>query len=468
MKHFALSLFAFIASFLSSYAEIDSVCIEVSVPQCPGREIFLCAYFKGSVYKQDSIFLSPQGKGIFHKNETYPEGQYLIYLKNNLFVDLLLAGDQTFSIAVDTSDLINRTQINGAPQTEAFLAYSQFLNGKQRERQKIIDDLKALPEDKQDLADAEARLGVLNREVQDYRSKLQAKFKDKWICLFLNGVEPVTTGPFPFPKTQEEYDAEFYYQKYHYFDNINLKDKRFWWTRFFPKKVIDYMEKQVEQHPDSLAYAASRLAGKTLGDSICFRLMINTLIDYSSSSAIMGMENIWMKLVEDYYQKSLVAWGDSAHYANIEFEYAKRRYNRIGMIARNLELTDANGKSFKLYDLGKKYTLLYFFEPTCGHCIETTPKVYETIYKKYAEKGLDVVAVDVYINKEEWLKFIEDHRLEGEHWHNLWDPDRKSAYFRYYDTSSTPSVYLLDENKKIIAKKIDADSMDLILGQLLN
>ncbi|GHT08142.1 hypothetical protein FACS189432_08360 [Bacteroidia bacterium] len=465
--YFLFALLVFTSAFSANDNDKDNVRIEVSAPQLPEREIFLCAYFNGSVYKQDSVVLSAQGEGILHKNEHYPEGQYLIQLREDLHVDFLLADDQTFSLSIDTSDLILQTKITGAKQTEALLAYMQFLNGEQKKRQKIVGDFQALPEKQRNLDAAKAQLAVLNENVDKYQTDLHSRFKGEWVSLFLRSVDPVTTGPYPSPKTPEEYDEEFYYQKYHYFDNVNLQDSRFWRTNYFPQRIITYMEKQIEQDPDTLANAASRLVAKTLGDSLCFYLMAEKLFRYSTGSNIMGMENIWMKLLEDYYHKGLIQWSDSAVREDIEFEYLKARYNRIGMIAHDLELLNADGKTFHLYDLGKKYTLLYFFEPDCGRCVKTTPEIYEKIYKKYTGKGLDVVAVYIYNNKAQWLDFIKNNHLEGENWHNLWDPEHRSTYYRYYDTSSTPGIYVLDENKKIIAKKIDVETLDKIFNRLL-
>jgi thiol-disulfide isomerase/thioredoxin len=228
------------------------------------------------------------------------------------------------------------------------------------------------------------------------------------------------------------------------------------------------MDHQLERQSDTLANAASRLVALSMGDSVCFQMMLSKLVNYALKSNIMGMENIWLKLVEDYYRLGVVTWVDSSHLASIEREYDKLRYNRIGMTAYNMPLSDPDGKKVNLFDTGKKYTLLYFFEPSCGHCKETTPKVYEQIYKKYAEKGLDVVAVYMLTDKQEWMDFVEEKHLKGEHWHNLWDPDRKSSYWKYYDTSVTPAVYVLDENKKIIAKKIDVETMDIVFAKFLN
>jgi hypothetical protein len=69
-------------------------------------------------------------------------------------------------------------------------------------------------------------------------------------------------------------------------------------------------------------------------------------------------------------------------------------------------------------------------------------------------------------DKKEWTDFLTEDKLYD--WVNAWDPTRDSHYWEFYDTSVTPGVYLLDKDKKIIAKKIDAKSLDKILDFEIN
>lgn len=59
-------------------------------------------------------------------------------------------------------------------------------------------------------------------------------------------------------------------------------------------------------------------------------------------------------------------------------------------------------------------------------------------------------------DKPAWSKYIEENNLT---WINGWDPDRASHFDYYYNVQSTPMVYILDRNKKIIAKKISVDDI---------
>ena len=69
-------------------------------------------------------------------------------------------------------------------------------------------------------------------------------------------------------------------------------------------------------------------------------------------------------------------------------------------------------------------------------------------------------------NKEEWTKFLSEHNLFD--WINVWDKDHLSQFKILYDARTTPGIYILDENKKIIAKKMTIEQLDSILEYELN
>jgi hypothetical protein len=49
-------------------------------------------------------------------------------------------------------------------------------------------------------------------------------------------------------------------------------------------------------------------------------------------------------------------------------------------------------------------------------------------------------------------------------WINAADPNNKSQYWMNFDTSYIPAVFVLDKNKKIIAKKIDVEGLKQVFG----
>jgi thiol-disulfide isomerase/thioredoxin len=108
-----------------------------------------------------------------------------------------------------------------------------------------------------------------------------------------------------------------------------------------------------------------------------------------------------------------------------------------------------------LYDIDKEFTILYFWEPDCGHCKEATPKL-KAYYDKAKNSGVEVFAICTTSAKDKWEKYIVDNKLD---WINGWDPERKSNFGFYYNVQATPTIYVLNRDKIIIAKKLSVDDI---------
>ena len=82
---------------------------------------------------------------------------------------------------------------------------------------------------------------------------------------------------------------------------------------------------------------------------------------------------------------------------------------------------------------------------------------------KFKEKGVKVYSVGYPVENEKWIEYLTEHPEMG-NLINVSDSPAKQDNFRYYyDTTSTPVIILLDKDKKIIAKKVGADQLELIL-----
>ena len=119
-----------------------------------------------------------------------------------------------------------------------------------------------------------------------------------------------------------------------------------------------------------------------------------------------------------------------------------------------------SGQPRSIYDIKKAFTIVYFWEPNCGHCKTSTPKLKE-LYDKYKTKDIEIFAVCTQNNREEWEKYIADNELD---WINGWDPGRSTHFDFFYNVNSTPLIYILDKDKIIIAKKIGVENIEGFLN----
>ncbi|MEQ9306918.1 MAG: thioredoxin-like domain-containing protein, partial [Marinoscillum sp.] len=98
------------------------------------------------------------------------------------------------------------------------------------------------------------------------------------------------------------------------------------------------------------------------------------------------------------------------------------------------------------------------YDPDCGHCKKTAKQLVEKDNDLY-DLDIQIVAVCTTTDVEGWKKFVQKHEM----WSHVIDPTGKSYFRVYYNVRSTPQVYLLDEEKNIIAKKLEVDQIiDLV------
>jgi peroxiredoxin len=121
---------------------------------------------------------------------------------------------------------------------------------------------------------------------------------------------------------------------------------------------------------------------------------------------------------------------------------------QAGNPAPPIVMNDINGKPQSLYDVKAKVTLLFFWGSECPHCHEILPSL-SALYVQWQGKGLEIYAVSVDTDKDEWKKAVTEGAFP---WINVCDlKGVDSDVFAKYNTWYTPGFYMLDENKKILS-----------------
>ena len=142
-----------------------------------------------------------------------------------------------------------------------------------------------------------------------------------------------------------------------------------------------------------------------------------------------------------------------AFHANV----AALKSTQVGMKAPDFTIEGPDGKTVNLYQAKAKYTVLDFWASWCMPCRAESPKMVQ-LYQKYHTKGLQIIGISLDNDKSKWQAAIEKDHLSWTHVSQLqgW----KSPVARMYNVSQIPNTYLLDENKKILAKGLRADEID--------
>ena len=439
--------------------------IQIDIPTLKNEKVFFGSYVMGKPYSNDSILLDNKGKGVIKGNEKLTEGLFLVYFTNGKYVDFLIGNDQHVTIKGDTLNLPSNIHVGGAKQSTDFFHYMRFLLDIQTQyAEKNASKKEARDETvKQRLDEEMTQLGA---SLVDKQNSLLATYPKGMVSVFLNGLKVPEAPDFTVADTEQNPDSvkqmlRYLFYKDHYFDNVDFADPRIYNTPYLPSSLETYLNRVLIQHPDSIIPSVVALVERSKGNAKTFQMMTSFMLNYGVKNNMMGMDKLMVELGNRYYLSGQATWADSTLVASLRKEIKKIETSLVGMQASNMYLANAKGEYTDLYSMcGEQLTILYFFEPDCGHCKKTTPLVRDFIEKYKDDNRIKVVAVYLLLDKEEWSKFIDTYQLQA--FANVWDPQRVSRFWEQYDTSTTPMIYVLDKDKKIMAKKIDVETLEMI------
>jgi len=134
-----------------------------------------------------------------------------------------------------------------------------------------------------------------------------------------------------------------------------------------------------------------------------------------------------------------------------------------GAMAPEISLPTPEGTTFSLSSLRGKVVLIDFWASWCSPCRRANPHVL-SLYKKYHDKGFDVLGVSLDKTKESWIKAIKD---DGLIWHHVSDLKYwQSEAGRAYGVQSIPHTVLIDREGKIIAVGLRDASLEAKLKEI--
>ena len=460
---YKLIIISFLCALCAYGQRSERIVVSVDAPSHKGQKVFLASYLDGKPYAVDSAFIDKEGKATLENGWNLLKGQYLLYIQPDKQYDLLFSGTET-NVSIKVNKDETRTRISGSPDSELLWAYLI----KRQEKDDRIEQLQNKIVSEANLSDAKrqtlvSEIKALEKDLNALTASETEKHSGTWYATYLKALDPVVP-PMEASQTPADFFAYREYMREHFFDNFDLTEPAYWRTNYMSTMLDTYMNSFVDDIPDAKADAASLLVSKTMGNDYCFKRMLSRFINEAQTSNLVGMENVWVRLYEDYIRDKEVDWIGDIERKGLEKQYQTVLYSRVGMVARNLDLEGVAGEPISSNAIDAKYTLLYFYDLECSRCKEDLPFLYDKIYSQYKGQGLNVLAIHVGENHDGWKGFVETHDFKD--WVNASDPGYKTEFWKYYDMDGIPAMFLLNKKKIIIAKHMDKDGLKMVLDEL--
>jgi thiol-disulfide isomerase/thioredoxin len=455
--------------------------IVVTVEGLGADSVFLANYYGSRLYYSDTTVADINGHFVF-KGRPFDEcGKYAVVLPGPVFFDMMLVSEP-MEFRTTMKNPQGDMQIIKSEENKVFYDYLNFLNTKREERtphDAVLNDSTA---SSLQVEIARNAMTVMNSEVLEYQDALIDDPRDYLFGKYLGMLREPKVPNAPSGIEDVRFWNYMWYRN-HYWDRVDFTDSRLVRDGSFHKMIEMWWGQIIPPDPDTLFFEAQKLLAQVVVNEDMFKYILHHMTFESESSKVMCMDKVFVDLVNEYYVKGKVKWLDDKQLAKIVDRAKALKYSVCGNIAHNITLPGIDGTTWRsLHDIEAKYTVMVIWESSCGHCKKEMP-VLQRIYEEWHDKGLEIYAIGNDFEPEPWLEYLKTTNYTD--WIHVSDnplinaqdsaasliysriTDLESLNFRTtFDVFSTPKLFLLDENKKILAKQIGALQLAEMLYRL--
>jgi thiol-disulfide isomerase/thioredoxin len=399
----------------------------------------------------DSAYTNADGEVVLKGNKTLPQGMYIAEIggKNMDF----FVSEQSFSIVSDLQNLDLTAKSIGSQENELYFAYKVFIINKKKQARLLKEQSKQNKDPR-----LKTEIEAINKQVAMYRDSL---FKNFPTSLAVKTIKlGLDTKPRYTDNAQRQVDQV--YMRRTVAEQIDFSDERLIRTPYLEEKILKLLQFTSLQ-PDSLAKTADEILAKTTVNPTMYAYVLRTLMKNTATSKMPWMDVLYTYLAKKYYMTGKPLSVDTSDMLNVKANIMRFDPLLTGKIAPAIDFMDTLWKAIPLYSIKAKYTILYFWDADCEHCLETTPKLWE-LYKKYRHRGIEVYAVTTQQVYYTWQEYQRKHKID---WINVMDPVNIPEVYNTYQIATTPSIFLLDEDKRFLAKKISLKELENYLQMLI-
>ena len=445
--------------------------------------VYLAHYYGAKLFYNDTAVANSSGKVVFEGKPMAEGGKYAVVVPGPKFFEFLMV-DEPMEFRTTAANPSGDIEVLKSKENEVFYSYLSFIKEKRELRvphDAVLNDDEASAEAK---SEARRAIQALTDEVTTYQ---QYMINDPREFLFGKYLNMLNEPQVPEAPDDAKNSAMWQYQWYrsHYWDRVDFSDPRLVRDGAFDQVLKRWWAEVLPQMADTMIAEAQRVLDLTLQNENkdMFKYMLHHMTYASESSKIMCMDKVFVHLVNTYYRTGQVDWLSKEQLDKILERADDLKYTLCGNVAPDVTLPDLSQENWiSLHDIQAKYTLICIWESTCGHCKKEMPKL-QRIYEEWNPRGLEIFAIGNDFEPEPWQEFVKDKGLTD--WFHVSDnpfinaqdsataliyggiTNLESLNFRTtFDVYATPKMFLLDADKKIMAKQVGAVQLAEILSQI--
>ena len=428
--------------------------IKIKIDGYQDSALLITSYFGKKIKLIDTAYAVKPGEFIFSGKDKLPGGIYMAITsgKKKLF-EFMVGSNQEFSLHTDTLNYALNMKVRGSKENKAFYSYLKFNEEQYQINRSIsarIDSLKDLSEETTVL---ESSLDSVNKVAVNYKLNLIEKNQDNFVSSLLNAMREIEIPDTV--KNSPDSTLVFSYYKDHYWDYMDLSDSSLLRTPVFMRKIDQYFDQLVVFNPDSVISAIDLIISKSRPSNEVVGYLVWYFISEYQNPKFMGFDKVFVHLVEEYFSKEDILNTTPSILTSLQDRAAKIKPILLNQPAPELLLIDTAGSLTSFRVIPNDYTILFFWDSDCGICgteIVELKKMYDQ-----PDYDIEIYSINVNSDLEKWKEAIAEKQVPGINVNGTRSATKD--FHDLYDIYGTPVIYVLDKDKKIIAKRIGANKI---------
>ena len=249
-------------------------------------------------------------------------------------------------------------------------------------------------------------------------------------------------------------------QNPHFWDGIETFDGPTDENPILAAQLDFYFDKMVAPLPDSITPEIDRLVERTSFNNDLRDFILWYLLEKYRHPEYMSQDQVFVYLYDQYFSRLEIKDLNKTNLALIRDKAETFRRLALFKLAPDFAISD----SVDLHSIESEYTVLFFFDHDCDVCHKEKQELDSVVL---VHPKVTVLAIDMNPDSPSESSGGFEIRPKGDgdlkspiQYRRITNP---SELIGLYDIETTPLIYVLDRDKRIIAKKIRARQIPLFL-----
>jgi len=423
--------------------------VEGSISGYLNKPLLLLEYFGDKHTLVDSARTDGNGWFSFEIQKLSPPGLYSLAAGNSPLFNFIYNGENVV-IKYDPSAFTPPEFIESI-ENQVYYDYLQEKDVYEQKTDMLIDVLRYYPEQDSFRLYADRHYLNLQAEFKAYTDRMIKTYPATLVSHIMKSDRPVS---YPGNMQWENYIS---YNQKHFLDEVDFSDTLLINTNVVTAKAIDYLSyysinsQNKELQEDFFIQAVDSILHKAMASPQVYDFLMQYLIE---GFEMYGFDRVISHIANNYEPANTCV--NEERKSELEKRVENLRRLAVGNIAPDIQFKNGDEINSGLSGIDSDLTVVLFWASWCPHCNQMMPYLKE-IYEDESLPDFEILAISIDTSASDYNQALALHAPGWINYTDLKGWDSKPAVD--YSIYATPTMFLLDKNRKILARPVTVNEL---------